>query len=81
MFFFFFYACSQHLYFFQSIKQNPISYPGLWDECLNIAAVGKSENLPTANFSNTNPEVDYAGIGVDAISFKPDGGYQNMSGT
>jgi hypothetical protein len=42
--------------------------------------VGKSENLPTANFSNTNPEVDYAGIGVDAISFKPDGGYQNMSG-
>ena len=56
------------------------SFPGLWPECLNIAAVKKEDNLPVAEFSNTNPEVDYAGIGVDVVSFKPGGGTQKMSG-
>jgi len=60
---------------------NERSFPGLWPECLNIAAVKKEDNLPVAEFSNTNPEVDYAGIGVDVVSFKPDGGTQKMSGT
>lgn len=32
-------------------------------------------------FSEGNPEVDFAGIGVDVTSLKPGGGYQNMSGT
>ena len=30
---------------------------------------------------NSNPQVDYSGIGVDVTSFKPDGGFRNMSGT
>lgn len=34
-----------------------------------------------ARFSSSNMGVDYAGIGVDVISFKPEGGYQSMSGT
>ena len=56
------------------------SFPALWPECLNIAAVAKKDELPVAYFSNTNPEVDYAGIGVDVVSFKPNGGTQKMSG-
>mmetsp|Transcript_14777 Transcript_14777/g.18734 ORF Transcript_14777/g.18734 Transcript_14777/m.18734 type:complete len:353 (+) Transcript_14777:21-1079(+) len=60
---------------------NERSYPALWPEALCIAAVGKSGKLPVAYFSNTNPEVDYSGIGVDAISFQPGGGTQEMSGT
>ena len=34
-----------------------------------------------AVFSNSNSQVDYCGIGVDVVSFKPGGGYQIMSGT
>lgn len=60
---------------------NERSFPALWPECLNIAAVAKKDELPVAYFSNTNPEVDYAGIGVDVVSFKPNGGTQKMSGT
>lgn len=60
---------------------NERSFPGLWPECLNIAAVAKKDGLPVATFSNTNPEVDYAGIGVDVVSFKPGGGTHQMSGT
>merc|ERR1712008_250849 len=33
------------------------------------------------NFSNTNPQVDYAGIGVDVLSHGPGGGFHRMSGT
>ena len=62
------------------IFASPFSYPALWPEALCIAAVGKSGNLPVAYFSNTNPEVDYSGIGVDVISFRPGGGTQDMSG-
>lgn len=53
----------------------------MWPECINVAAVSKRNNLPTADFSNTNKQVDYAGIGVDVVSLKPDGGFQTMSGT
>lgn len=60
---------------------NERSYPALWDEAISVAAVSKSDSLPVAYFSNTNPQVDYSGIGVDVISFKPDGGFQTMSGT
>jgi len=60
---------------------NERSYPAMWDEAISIAAVAKEGDLPVAYFSNTNPQVDYAGIGVDAISFKPEGGFQTMSGT
>ena len=60
---------------------NERSYPALWDEAMCIAAVAKENDLPIARFSNTNPQVDYSGIGVDVKSFKPDGGFQLMSGT
>ena len=54
----------------------------MWPECISVAAVSKAAGLPVAYFSNTNPEVDYAGIGVNVISFKPGNGeYQDMSGT
>ena len=55
----------------------------MWPECISIAAVGKSGGLPVAGFSNTNSQVDYAGIGVDVVSFKPfpAGGRHTMSGT
>jgi Subtilase family/PhoD-like phosphatase len=60
---------------------NEISFPASYKECLSIAAVAKVDDLPVAVFSNSNPFVDYAGIGVDVTSFKPGGGFQNMSGT
>jgi Subtilase family/PhoD-like phosphatase len=60
---------------------NEISFPASYKECLSIAAVAKVDGLPVAVFSNSNPLVDYAGIGVDVTSFKPGGGFQNMSGT
>lgn len=41
----------------------------------------KSEGLPVAVFSESNPQVDYAGIGVQVTSFKPGGGFQTMQGT
>ena len=60
---------------------NERSYPALWDEAICVAAVAKKSNLPVAYFSNTNPQVDYSGIGVNVTSFKPDGGFQTMNGT
>ena len=56
------------------------SYPAMWDEAISVAAVSKRGDLPVAIFSNSNPQVDYAGIGVDVVSFKPGGGFQTMSG-
>lgn len=60
---------------------NEISYPASYEECISVAAVSKKNGLPVAVFSNSNAQVDYAGIGVDVVSFKPSGGYQKMSGT
>lgn len=57
------------------------SYPASFEECVSVAAIGKEKDLPVAKFSNSNVQVDYSGIGVDVISFKPYGGYQKMSGT
>ena len=59
------------------------SYPAMWPECINVAAVAKGDGLPVASFSNSNNQVDYAGIGVFVDSFKPfpAGGRQRMSGT
>lgn len=41
----------------------------------------KAQDFPVAHFSESNPEVEYAGVGVNVISLKPGGGYQAMSGT
>ena len=60
---------------------NEISYPAYYEKCISIAAIQKKDKLPIAVFSNSNDQVDYAGIGVDVTSFKPGGGYQQMSGT
>lgn len=60
---------------------NEISYPATFPECISIAAVSKRNGLPVARFSNSNAQVDYAGIGVDVVSMKPGGGFQTMSGT
>uniref|UniRef100_A0A7S4J354 subtilisin n=1 Tax=Odontella aurita TaxID=265563 RepID=A0A7S4J354_9STRA len=60
---------------------NERSFPALWDEVISVAAAAKEEGLPVAYFSNSNPQVDYAGIGVDVVSMKPGGGFQTMSGT
>lgn len=60
---------------------NERSFPAMWDEVISIAAVAKKDDLPVIYFSNTNPQVDYAGIGVDVLSYKPGGGFHIMSGT
>jgi major intracellular serine protease len=60
---------------------NEISFPASYEECISIAAVSKKNGFPVASFSNSNPMVDYAGIGVDVLSFQPGGGFQQMSGT
>ena len=57
------------------------SYPAFYEECISIAAVSKKNGFPVAVFSNSNSQVDYAGIGVDVASMEPGGGYQTMSGT
>ncbi|KAL9183541.1 hypothetical protein ACHAXT_004397 [Thalassiosira profunda] len=57
------------------------AYPARWKETISVAAVRKSVGLPVATFSESNPEVDFAGIGVEVTSLKPGGGYQQMSGT
>lgn len=60
---------------------NERSFPALWDEVFSIAAVSKEDDLPVISFSNSNPQVDFAGIGVDVLSYKPGGGLHLMSGT
>ena len=53
----------------------------MWPECISIGAVSKAEGLHMAVFSSSNPEVDYASIGVNIVSLKPGSGYPEMSGT
>ena len=64
-----------------NVLTNELSYPGAYEECISVAAVAKKDGFPVAVFSNSNAQLDYAGIGVDVVSFKPGGGYQIMSGT
>ena len=60
---------------------NESSWPGNFREVINVGAVAKKDGLPAARFSNSNSEVDYAGIGVDVKSFQPGGKMQSLSGT
>jgi subtilisin family serine protease len=57
------------------------AFPARWPETISVAAVKMEGGLPVAQFSESNPQVDVAAIGVDVISFKPGGGYQSMQGT
>lgn len=64
-----------------NVYTNENSFPANFKTAISIGAVAKKDNLPMARFTNTNSEVDYCGIGVDVVSFRPDGKYQQMSGT
>ena len=57
------------------------SYPARFDETISVAAVRKEDGFPAAEFSESNPQVTYSGIGKDVVSLKPGGGIQTMSGT
>lgn len=57
------------------------SFPARMSETISVAAVKKAGNLPVASFSESNPQVDFAAIGVNVMSLKPGGGFQSMQGT
>jgi len=58
------------------------SYPAMNSKTVSVAAVYKENDLSTAPWSNTNDAVDYAGIGVDVISFRAKSiGYMKKNGT
>ncbi|KAG7344660.1 subtilisin-like serine protease [Nitzschia inconspicua] len=57
------------------------AFPARWQETISVAAVKKAGKLPVAYFSESNPQVDFAAIGVDVVSLKPGGGFQSMQGT
>ena len=57
------------------------SFPARWNETISVAAVQKAGDLPVASFSESNPQVDFAAVGVKVMSLKPGGGYQSMQGT
>jgi subtilisin family serine protease len=65
--------------------QNPdfeiaVSPPAVSEGIISVAALGQSTGgLTVASFSNTGANV--AGPGVNIMSAKPGGGFQNMSGT
>jgi major intracellular serine protease len=61
-----------------------ISYPGYYSEVLGVAAVEFGEadgKVVTANFSNSNREVDVCADGIKVLSCKPGGGYVVLQGT
>lgn len=60
---------------------NEVAYPASISSTISVAAVSKTDNLPTARFSNSNDQVDYAGIGVDVMSFLPGRRVGALSGT
>jgi len=57
------------------------SFPARFDETISVAAVRKEAGLPPTNFSESNAQVGFSGIGRDVVSLKPEGGHQIMSGT
>jgi len=64
------------------LRTNELSYPAMNNKTVSVAAVHKENGLRTASWSNTNDAVDYAGIGVDVISFEAlSEGYMKMNGT
>mmetsp|Transcript_34369 Transcript_34369/g.82814 ORF Transcript_34369/g.82814 Transcript_34369/m.82814 type:complete len:639 (+) Transcript_34369:2-1918(+) len=71
----------------QAMTNEMFAFPARWEETISVAAVGKKRGIPVARFSESNPQVDVAAIGVDVISFKPLSGgnstdlFQSMQGT
>lgn len=76
----FFLSLTQQFFSSHYSNNDNDSWPANSDETISIGAVSKRDNLPVADFSNSNEKIDYAGIGVDVISFRPGGKYQYMSG-
>jgi subtilisin family serine protease len=64
-----------------SVMRASYSYPARWKETISVAAVKKTSDAPVAYFSESNPQVDFAAIGVNVTSLQPGGGYQTMQGT
>lgn len=60
---------------------NEFVFPASYSKAISVAAVSKKNGLPTAKFSSSNFEVDYAGIGVDVWSFRNNGRFIPNSGT
>lgn len=60
-------------------QSNEISFPAFFPEVISVGAV--DFNRKTANFSNTNKEVDVSGPGVNILSTIPGGNYGILDGT
>ena len=58
---------------------NQTDAPGNSEHVLNVAAL--SQNLSPASFTSAGAKIDTAGPGVNIWSARPDGGFQQMSGT
>ena len=56
-----------------------VSYPAGYAEVVSVAAT--DQNDARASFSNTNPDVEIAGPGVNVLSTIPGGQYAELSGT
>ncbi|KNY25609.1 S8 family peptidase [Pseudobacteroides cellulosolvens] len=65
-----------------SPKKDEFSYPGAYNEVVEIGAIGLDRKFPC--FTNTNKEVDLVAPGVNILSTFPQsmqGGYATLSGT
>ncbi|MDR1159659.1 MAG: S8 family peptidase [Syntrophomonadaceae bacterium] len=56
-----------------------ISYPAFYSECISVGAV--DNNTQSANFSNSNSNINIAAPGVDTYSTYLDNTYAKLSGT
>jgi subtilisin len=60
-------------------ESSGVSYPAKYPEVVAVSAVDSSMRL--ASFSNSGPEVDFAGPGVSVLSTYKGSGYATLSGT
>ena len=56
-----------------------VSYPAGYPEVVSVAAVDSSDQH--ASFSNVNSDVEVSAAGVNVLSTKRGGGYEQLSGT
>jgi subtilisin family serine protease len=56
-----------------------LEYPAAYPEVVSVAAVDSSD--AHASFSNVNSDVEVSAAGVNVLSAKRGGGYQQLSGT
>lgn len=60
-------------------NMNTVGVPGRYRSVIAVSAIDSGNNI--ANFSSRGPEVELCAPGVNVLSCKPGGGYQNMNGT